>query len=288
MNPAIRKDGVAVITGAAVGIGFAIARQLACDEMQLVLLDRDANALALASARLKAEFPKVIQRTIVGNIADSSTINCAHEAATELGDVALLVNNAAIMIGGGTPWEQPEIWRSVMEINFWSVLAMQQRFVDTMIGQTTPGAIVNIGSKEGITTPPGNAAYNVSKGAVRILTEQLSHELRERVQGRITAHLLIPGYTFTPMNFPGSTFDTPKPAAPWSADQVAERLIDGMATGSFYIFCEDNEVTREIDQRRMQWSIDDLIHDRPALSRWHPAWRAKFAEFLNGSPFTEQ
>jgi hypothetical protein len=59
-------------------------------------------------------------------------------------------------------------------------------------------------------------------------------------------------------------------------------MIEGLSADDFYIFCQDNEVTRDMDQRRMQWSADDLIHNRPALSRWHPDWREKFAEFMKG------
>jgi NAD(P)-dependent dehydrogenase (short-subunit alcohol dehydrogenase family) len=150
-----------------------------------------------------------------------------------------------------------------------------------MFSQAGPAAIVNLGSKEGITTRPGNAAYSVSKAAVKVLTEQLAHELREKVGDRISAHLLIPGYTFTPMNFPGMTRDDQKPDSPWTAEQVADRLIEKMAEGDFYIFCEDNESSWELDQRRMQWSADDMIQNRPALSRWHKAYADQFAEYVS-------
>ncbi|MCP5586843.1 SDR family oxidoreductase, partial [Klebsiella pneumoniae] len=63
-------------------------------------------------------------------------------------------------------------------------------------------AIVNLGSKQGITTPPGNNAYNVSKAGVKIVTEQLAHDLFKECGNKITAHLLVPGYTWTPMNSP--------------------------------------------------------------------------------------
>lgn len=169
-----------------------------------------------------------------------------------------------------------------MDINFWSVLILQQLFVETMFSQKGPAAIVNLGSKEGITTRPGNAAYSVSKAAVKVLTEQLAHELREKVGDRISAHLLIPGYTFTPMNFSGMTHDTQKPDSPWSADQVADRLIEKMVEGDFYIFCEDNESNWALDQRRMQWSADDMIQNRPALSRWHTEYADKFANYIAG------
>lgn len=282
MHPAIRKNGVAVITGGAVGIGYAIAHRLAQEDMQLVLLDRDAAALTAAADRLQAAFPALTQRAVVGDVTDHGIIEKLYQEAVTLGEVAILVNNAAIIKGAG-PWHDIEQWHRVMDINFWAILALQQRFVPTLLEQALPSAIVNLGSKEGITTPPGNAAYNVSKAAVRVLTEQLAHELRERAQGHVTAHLLIPGWTFTPMNFPGVPAGTPQPAGTWSADQVVARMIESLNAGDFYIFCQDNEVTREMDQRRMQWSADDMIQNRPALSRWHPDWGEQYAEFMKGA-----
>ncbi|WMY09591.1 SDR family NAD(P)-dependent oxidoreductase [Paraburkholderia phenoliruptrix] len=278
MHPAIRRDGVAVITGAAKGIGFAIAQSVARMGMRLVLLDSDEDALHDASNRLRQNQVRV--SAVVGDVTDQGLIARLQDEAMSLGDVALVVNNAGIIKGAG-PWQDPEKWRRLMEINFWSVLTMQQAFMPQLLSQTTPSAIVNLGSKEGITTPPGNAAYSVSKAALRVLTEQLAHELRERVGSKVTAHLLIPGYTFTPMNYPGMTQETSKPEAMWTADQVADSLLARMAINDFYILCEDNEVTRALDEKRIQWSADDLIQNRPALSRWHPDFREQFKEFAH-------
>lgn len=278
MSTAIRKDGVAIVTGAAMGIGYAIANKLATEGMKLVLLDKDGSALSRAAERLHTAHEGLDLRSIAGEITSDPVRQTLEREARELGELAVVVNNAAIL-GPAGPYEKLDQWRQTMDVNFWAILALQAQLVDFMINQPSPSAIINVGSKEGITTPPGNAAYSVSKAAVRILTEQLAHELRERSGDRVTAHLLIPGFTFTPMNFPGTSFDSVKPTAPWSADQVAETAVQGVRAGTFYIFCEDNEVTRDLDERRMRWSMDDLIKKRPALSRWHPAWKERFAEY---------
>lgn len=278
-HPAIRKGAVAVITGAGVGIGYAIARRVASEGMSIVLFDRDAAALGVAAKALLNEFPAVKLLAIKGDVSSEIDLHQLYEKSCEFGEVSLLVNNAAIIKGAG-PWDGMSKWRTLMDINFWSVLTLQQLFVETMFSQNGAAAIVNLGSKEGITTRPGNAAYSLSKAAVKVLTEQLAHELREKVGDRISAHLLIPGYTFTPMNFPGLTRDTQKPDSPWTADQVADRLIERMADGDFYIFCEDNEASWELDQRRMQWAADDMIQNRPALSRWHAGYSDKFAAYV--------
>lgn len=276
---AIRKNAVAVITGAAVGIGYAIAERMAKEGMKLVLLDKDAVQLASAIQRLRSKYKELTIHSVIGDVSSENVIERLHHVAVSTGEIGVIINNAAIH-QGGNPWESLSQWRLLLDVNFWSILKIQEKFIKTLMNQKNHSAIVNVGSKEGITTPPGNAAYSVSKAAVRVLTEQLAHELRERVANKISAHLLIPGYTFTPMNFPGINFDSVKPQAPWSPQQVANRLIEGMRTGEFYIFCEDNEVTRKLDERRMQWSIDDLIQKRPALSRWHPEWREEFNQFI--------
>lgn len=279
MHPAIHSAGVAVITGAAAGIGYAIAARLASAGMTLILCDKDEPNLAKAASRLRSAHRGANIHILAGDITDASVLQRLYDKSVSVGDISVLVNNAAVLSDAG-PWESPDRWRKVMDTNFWSVLQLQALFIPRLIAQAGPAAVVNVGSKEGITTPPGNAAYAVSKAALRVLTEQLAHDLRETAPDRLSAHLLIPGYTFTPMNFPGTDVDSIKPDAPWSADQVAQRMVERMSAGDFYLFCEDHEVTRELDQRRMQWSADDLILNRPALSRWHPAYREQFAAFI--------
>jgi len=278
-HPAIRKDSVAVITGAAAGIGFAIARRLSKEGMKIVLFDKHQAALDAAVIKLYQFDPAAQLLAITGDVTSAQSLQQLHDRAVGFGDVALVVNNAAIANGAG-PWHDLDQWRETMEINFWSVLAVQQLFTEYLLSKNTPAAIVNVGSKEGITTPPGNSAYNVSKAALKVLTEQLAHELFKRSGARVSAHLLIPGYTYTPMNFPEMAEGSAKPKAPWSADQVADRMIESMSRGEFYLFCEDNEVTRELDQRRIQWSADDMIKNRPALSRWHPAYANQFKAYI--------
>lgn len=70
-----------------------------------------------------------------------------------------------------------------------------------------------------------------------------------------------------------------KPPAAWSPTEAVAYLFDKMAAGDFYIFCPDNEVTRERDNRRIAWAAGDIIENRPALSRWHPDFAAAFAAF---------
>jgi NAD(P)-dependent dehydrogenase (short-subunit alcohol dehydrogenase family) len=165
----------------------------------------------------------------------------------------------------------------VLEVNLWGIINGVQSFTPRMLEQGTPCAIINTGSKQGITCPPGDTAYNVSKAGVKVVTEALAHSLRNVEGARITAHLLIPGSTFTGMTSRGRT---EKPPGAWVPDQVVDMLIDSMHRGDFYIVCPDNDVTRETDNRRILWAAQDITENRPALSRWHSDYSAAFQKFL--------
>lgn len=104
--------------------------------------------------------------------------------------VSLLMNNAAIGPVGKS-WEGLDNWHKIFSINVMGAVNVQQTFVPVMIHQENPSVIINTGSKQGITNPPGNAAYNASKAAVKSLTESLAHELRQTPNTKLTAHLFM-------------------------------------------------------------------------------------------------
>ena len=112
---------------------------------------------------------------------------------------------------------------------------------------SAPAAVVITGSKQGITNPPGNPAYNASKAAIKNLTEHLAHDLRsDPATAHISAHLLIPGWTWTGLMGnvgPTNEAEVQKPAGAWYPSQVAEELLKGLESGSFYIICPDGETT---------------------------------------------
>jgi NAD(P)-dependent dehydrogenase (short-subunit alcohol dehydrogenase family) len=160
-------------------------------------------------------------------------------------------------------------------VNFWGVVHGLHAFLPTMLAAAEPGLVINTGSKQGITTPPGNAAHNVSKASMKVLTEALAHELRNTPRCAISAHLLIPGFTFT-----GMTGTLEKPPMAWTADQVIDFMLDGLAKADFYILCPDHETPRLLDEKRIQWAADDIIFSRPALSRWHPDHAQAYRRFI--------
>jgi NAD(P)-dependent dehydrogenase (short-subunit alcohol dehydrogenase family) len=280
-HPALSKDCVAVITGGASGIGLAAAKRFAAIGMKLVLADLRQDALDRAAAQLSgAELVTV--PTDVSNIDEVNRLKIRAYAA--FGAVDVLMNNAGTSPGGG-PFDHYERWQRVLAVNLWGVINGVHAFTQAMIDQKTPGAIVNTGSKQGITCPPGDTAYNITKAGVKVLTEGLAHSLRNVEGCRVTAHLLVPGSTFTGMTARGRT---EKPPGSWTPDQVIDVLVERMGNGDFYIICPDNDVTTDIDNRRILWGAEDIIRNRPPLSRWHPDYADEFAAFLaSPSPFRQ-
>jgi NAD(P)-dependent dehydrogenase (short-subunit alcohol dehydrogenase family) len=278
-HPALTPNRTAVITGGASGIGLATAERLAAMGLRVCIADRDEEALERAANGLA----KVAQQGSDGvlavptDVARLESVEALRDAALDrFGDIALLMNNAGTG-GGGGPWQSYEGWQKVIGVNLWGVVHGLQAFTQHLIDQGAAAAIVNTGSKQGITNPPGDAAYNVSKAAVKSLTESLAHQLRGIDGCRITAHLLIPGFTYTGMI---QRFVKERPPGAWLPGQVADSLLAAMERGDFYVLCPDNDVTPEIDQRRIEWAVGDLVANRPALSRWHPDYEAEFAAFM--------
>ena len=151
-------------------------------------------------------------------------------------------------------------------------------FVPDIQRRNTESAIVITGSKQGITNPPGNAAYNASKSAIKTLAEHLSWDLKDT---NVSAHLLIPGWTFTGLsgNHPGSTKE--KPDGAWWPSQVADYLYEKMSAGKFYVVCPDNDVSEETDKKRMMWSVGDIVHERPPLTRWREEFKDEAKSWMD-------
>ena len=188
------------------------------------------------------------------------------------------MNNAGVQPGSAL-FGPDEAWQKVIGVNLWGIIHGSRVFAPRMMSRGRDGMIINTGSKQGITMPPGDPAYNVSKSGVKTFTEALAHELRNTDGHRLTAHLMIPGFVFTDLTR-GERTD--KPAGAWTADQAAEFMVESINRGDFYILCPDNDVPRGLDEKRMAWAMGDIIENRPPLSRWHPDWAGKFANYVAG------
>jgi NAD(P)-dependent dehydrogenase (short-subunit alcohol dehydrogenase family) len=278
-HPVLSPDHVAVITGGASGIGFAAAKKFASLGMKVCIADLGADRLAAAEAKLVLASPGRTAdiMTMAVDVSRAEGVSKLEAAVCErFGGTDILMNNAGIQ-PGSTMFGPAENWQRILGVNLWGVIHGSQIFAPRMIERGRAGLIINTGSKQGITTPPGDPAYNVSKAGVKAFTEALQHELRNVKGGRITAHLLIPGFVFTGLTAKGRT---EKPAAAWTGEQTVDFMIERLEAGDFYILCPDNDVPRPLDERRILWAAGDIVENRPALSRWHPDYAEAFASFV--------
>ena len=278
-HPAINKSSVAVITGGAAGIGFAAASRFASLGLKVCIADRGPDRLTDAALRLVALAPDgasniMAQETDVSKIEELQKLqSLVHE---RFGGTDILMNNAGIQ-PGSTMFGSAENWARILAVNLWGVINGAQVFLPDMIKRGRPGLVINTGSKQGITTPPGDPAFNVSKAGVKVFTEALAHELRNIANCKITAHLLIPGFVFTQLTAKGRT---EKPSGAWTAEQTIGFAFKHIDAGDFYIICPDNEASRELDEKRILWAAGDIVENRPPLSRWVPSYAEAFAQFL--------
>jgi len=278
-HPLLAPAYVAVVTGGASGIGLAAAKRFAAAGMRVAIADLPGERLDRAAAELAGLAPAGTAAilAVATDMADIEAIRRLEASVlAAFGGVHLLMNNAGVQPGSDI-FGPPEHWRRVMDVNLWGVIHTTQTLVPGMIARGEPGLIVNTGSKQGITTPPGDPAYNVAKAGVKVFTEALQHDLRNRESCRLSAHLFIPGFVFTPLTAHGRT---EKPAGAWTADQTVDYMLERLAAGDFYILCPDNDVDRRTDQRRILWAAGDIAENRPPLSRWHRDFAAAFQAFL--------
>jgi NAD(P)-dependent dehydrogenase (short-subunit alcohol dehydrogenase family) len=280
-HSAMSAHHVAVITGGASGIGLAAGMRFAALGMKVCIADIGAGRLADAAAKLSAVAKGGADDIMTAEVDVVSFEDVvALESAVQKwgGGTDILMNNAGI--GPDSSCFGPlENWQRILNVNLWGVIQGTQAFAPHMIERRRPGLIINTGSKQGITTPPGNPAYNVSKAGVKALTEALAHELRNTDGCKIAAHLLIPGHVFTGLTARGRS---EKPDGAWTPEQTVDFMIASIDAGDFYILCPDNDVPRLLDERRIRWAAGDIIENRPALSRWHPDYAAAFARFVKG------
>ena len=280
-HPAMSPNNVAVITGGASGIGLAAAMRFAGLGMKVCIADIGAERLKDAATKLSLVAPGGAASVMTATVDVSRADDVAGlETAVQkkFGGTDILMNNAGIQPGSKL-FGPLENWQRILGVNLWGIIHGSQIFAPHMIERGRPGLIINTGSKQGITTPPGDPAYNVSKAGVKAFTEALQHELRNTPGCPVSAHLFIPGFVFTGLTARGRS---EKPAGAWTAEQTVDFMIKSVEAGDFYILCPDNDVPRPLDERRIQWAAGDIVENRPALSRWHPDYAEAFEKFVKG------
>jgi short-subunit dehydrogenase len=188
MGPYQFAGGTAVVTGAASGIGEALAVQLAARGSSLVLVDRDEGRLTVVADRIRAAHPALTLTTHVADLADDGQTDAL--AATLLAEhpgTTLLVNNAGVALGGRLDQVTLEEFDWVMAVNFRAVVRLTHALLPVL--KAHPGShLVNVSSVFGIFAPAGQAAYSASKFAVRGFSEAVRHELAENSVGVTVVH----------------------------------------------------------------------------------------------------
>ncbi|HVI90662.1 MAG TPA: SDR family NAD(P)-dependent oxidoreductase [Dongiaceae bacterium] len=277
-HPALTPGAVAVITGGAAGIGLAAAKSCASLGLRVCIADLGTDRLATAAQEIAAVAPKGADAVLAleVNVSRLAEVQMLEAKVRErFGGVNVLMNNAGIQPGSDI-YGPVETWEQILAVNLWGVIYGTQVFLPGMIGTDQPGLIINTGSKQGITTPPGDPAYNVSKAGVKVFTEALQHQLRNTADCQLSAHLLIPGFVFTGLTAKGRT---EKPAGAWTPEETVDFMLARLVAGDFYILCPDNDVPRALDEKRILWAAGDIVENRPPLSRWHANYTAAFTDF---------
>lgn len=189
------KNKIAVITGAASGIGLGLAEYCAKLEMKIVLADIDETALSLAETELTdagAEILPVV--TDVSKIDDVRAL--AEKTIDTFGRVDLLFNNAGVATGSSI-WESSiNDCRWVIDVNLWGIIHCIREFVPIMLRQRTPCHIVNTSSIAGLATYHPSALYQLTKHSIVALSEQLHHDLKIR-GAAINVSVMCPGVVNT-------------------------------------------------------------------------------------------
>lgn len=271
-----REGSTALITGGASGIGFAVAQLCLKHGMRVAVVDRNEEALTLAKKELNSPDVEVYG---VDVSKEEDWKDLKEKVEQRFGGVEFLMLNAGV--GGRGTWGDGQYFSKILDTNLSGVIHGLNTFVPSFQSRTPdskPSAIVITGSKQGITNPPGNPAYNASKAAIKSLAEHLSFDLRESGTG---VHLLVPGWTWTGMTGRSSSSSTDKkPAGAWLPSQVAEYLYQKMQEGQFYVLCPDNDVTTVMDKKRILWNAGDLVNGRPALSRWREEFKGEVEAWM--------
>ncbi|CRK04192.1 hypothetical protein BN1723_008845 [Verticillium longisporum] len=258
----------AVITGGASGIGLAVAQKCLDHGMKVVIADQDSSKLMETKQNLGSALATL--EMDVGRAEDWIRLQKLVDGDFQ-GRLDFLFLNAGIQPSSG--WKDTSSFQAIFNVNLFGVVHGISTFLPTI--KVAP-AIVITGSKQGITNPPSNPAYNASKSAVKSIAEHLSYDLKDATTN---VHLLVPGWTFTGLGRSNAQSSGEKPAGAWTSEQVANYLVEKMTQNEFYIICPDSEVTEEMDAKRIAWAAQDLVRRRPPLSRWREEFKEEFSNW---------
>lgn len=274
------------ITGAASGIGLALANRLADEGMKLVLIDVEEGPLLKAEAALREKGATVL--AIRADVSNAEQMSAATTRAKEaFGVIHVICNNAGVGGGGGPMWLLSENdWKWTIDVNLWGVIHGIRLLVPALIASGEEGHVINTASLAGVTSPPFMAPYVATKHAVVALSECLAKEL-ELTKSKVSVSVLCPGFVRTNIatserNRPGAaraTDDNPLAEKFGGAlrqlvdsgihpEQVADKIVNAIRARRFYIFTHP-EMKPGVEHRMRQM----LDEETPGID---PLFRALF------------
>ncbi len=273
------KGKVAVVTGAASGIGFALAEKFADEGMKVALADLEENALNNAAQAIAAKGVETL--AVVTDVSSQQDVDAlAKKTLAEFGGVHAVCNNAGV-IRGGLSWEVPlEDYKWHLGVNTWGVIHGIRTFMPILIEQGEETVIVNTSSQSGITCTPYSAAYCLSKHAVVALSECLHHEVVMnglKVQVAVLCPMAVDTNIDKSERIRPDRYRLPSDANSDTADLVSEALSAQLKKGitpelmaeqtlqaireeRFYIFSESAEAGQWKDNMKLRF--DDILLDR--------------------------
>ncbi|CCC13622.1 unnamed protein product [Sordaria macrospora k-hell] len=262
--PAFQKGNTALITGGASGIGLALAQRLLSYGLRVLVADKDASSLYRLSLAPETE-------DLIPFEMDVAKLEDWHRLKTKISEAFNgQLNVLALNAGRGLPTSftnpDPTNFYETMQTNLFGVIngvTTLLPLVQSTSQTSGPSSIIITGSKQGITNPPSNPAYNASKSAVKTLAEHLAFDLSKSDPSVLNEKK-----------------EKEKPAGAWWPEQVIDYLEKKMEEGKFYVICPDNDVSEEMDKRRMVWAIGDVVEGRPPLTRWRAedGWKERAEE----------
>jgi NAD(P)-dependent dehydrogenase (short-subunit alcohol dehydrogenase family) len=222
------RDRVAVVTGAASGIGLAIVQAFVDRGMRVVMADIDEDRLNAEAHRLQERDADV--HAVRADVRDPESVDAVGRSVIErFGTLHVAVNNAGV-VGGGNSWEIPlEEWHRVLDVDLWGVIHGVRAFVPLILASGEEGHVVNVASMAAVLTLPRLAPYTVAKHGVLGLTDVLRAEF-EVLGAPVGASVVMPGMVKTAMNPIG----TVQPAT------VAANVLDAIRNDRGYVFTDDH------------------------------------------------